>query len=58
LAVQDPRKARLMAPGFFVGPRINEAAEGLGLSPTTAKRHGLLARPCLDHAFAFGVECP
>jgi len=47
-----------MTRGFFVCPRINEAAEGLGLSVTTAKRHGLFACPCLDHAFTVGVERP
>lgn len=47
LALADPLKADLIKLRFFVGLRINEAAEVLGLSATTAKRHWTFARAWL-----------
>jgi RNA polymerase sigma factor (TIGR02999 family) len=47
LAAEDPLKAELIKLRFFVGLRIPEAAEVLGISPTTAKRHWTFARAWL-----------
>jgi RNA polymerase sigma factor (TIGR02999 family) len=47
LAEEDPVKAELVKLRFFVGLRIPEAAEFLGISPTTAKRHWNYARAWL-----------
>lgn len=44
LAKQDPMKAELVKLRYFVGMRIPEAAEALGISPATAKRHWTFAR--------------
>lgn len=49
LAAQDPLKAELIKLRFFVGLRIPEAAEILGVSATTAKRHWTFARAWLQH---------
>jgi RNA polymerase sigma factor (TIGR02999 family) len=47
LAAEDPLKSELIKLRFFVGLRIPEAAEALGISPTTAKRHWAFARAWL-----------
>lgn len=47
LAAEDPLKAELIKLRFFVGSGIPEAAEILGISPTTAKRHWTFARAWL-----------
>ena len=47
LAAEDPTKAELVKLRFFVGLRISEAAEVLGISATTAKRHWNFARAWL-----------
>ena len=47
LAAEDPLKAELIKLRFFVGLRIPEAAEILGISPRTAKRHWNFARAWL-----------
>ncbi len=47
LAAEDPIKAELVKLRYFVGLRIPEAAEILGISPTTAKRHWTFARAWL-----------
>ena len=47
LAAEDPVKAELVKLRFFVGLRIPEAAEILGLSATTAKRYWTYARAWL-----------
>jgi len=47
LALADPLKADLIKLRFFVGLRIHEAAEVLGLSATTVKRHWTFARAWL-----------
>lgn len=47
LAAEDPVKAELVKLRFFAGMRIPEAAEILGISPTTAKRHWTYARAWL-----------
>lgn len=47
LAAEDPVKAELVKLRFFVGLPISEAADVLGLSPTTAKRHWTFARAWL-----------
>ena len=47
LAVQDEVKAELVELRFFLGMSIPEAAETLGFSEATAKRHWTLARAWL-----------
>jgi len=47
LAAEDALKAELIKLRFFVGLRISEAAEILGISQTTAKRHWAFARAWL-----------
>lgn len=47
LAQEDTLKAELIKLRFFVGLGIPEAAEILGVSPTTAKRHWTFARAWL-----------
>jgi len=44
LAMEDPVKTELVKLRFFVGLRIPEAAELLGISPSSAKRHWNYAR--------------
>ena len=44
LADEDPIKAELVKLRFFLGLRIPEAAEILGISATTAKRHWTFSR--------------
>lgn len=47
LASQDPIKARLVELRYFAGLTGDEAAEVLGISPTTADRHWAYARAWL-----------
>ena len=47
LAAEDPEKARLVELRFFAGLAIPEAAEALGISPATAKRHWAYTRAWL-----------
>ena len=47
LAAEDQLKAELVKLRFFVGLHIPEAAEILGISSTTAKRHWTFARAWL-----------
>ena len=47
LAGQDEVKAELVELRFFLGMSIPEAAETLGFSEATAKRHWTLARAWL-----------
>jgi RNA polymerase sigma factor (TIGR02999 family) len=47
LAVQDQQKAELVKLRYFVGMTIEEAAEALGISAPTAKRHWAYARAWL-----------
>ena len=47
LATQDKQKAELVKLRFFVGLTIEEAAEILGISVATAKRHWIYARAWL-----------
>ena len=46
-AVLDPQKAELVKLRYFVGMTIEEAAEVLGISLATAKRHWAFARAWL-----------
>ena len=50
LAAQDPIKARLVELRHFAGLTIEQAAEALGLSTTTAHRHWTYARAWLHQA--------
>ena len=47
LAQESPDKAKLVELRFFAGLRLKEAAEALGISPATAKRHWAYARAWL-----------
>ena len=44
LAAEDPKKAELVKLRYFAGLSIEEAAEALGVSETTAKRWWAYAR--------------
>jgi RNA polymerase sigma factor (TIGR02999 family) len=44
---EDPLKARLVKLRYFAGLTIEEAAQALGISPTTAKRYWVYARSWL-----------
>ena len=46
-AEKDKQKADLVKLRYFVGMTIEEAAEVLGISPPTAKRHWAYARAWL-----------
>jgi RNA polymerase sigma factor (TIGR02999 family) len=48
-ATQDKQKAELVKLRYFVGMTIEEAAEVLGISSGTAKRHWAYARAWLAH---------
>jgi RNA polymerase sigma factor (TIGR02999 family) len=50
LAAHDPAKAELVKLRFFVGLTLEEAAEVLGLSQPTAKRHWTYAKAWLFRA--------
>lgn len=47
-AVLDPQKAELVKLRYFVGMTLEQAAEALGLSERTAKRHWAFARAWLQ----------
>ena len=47
LGAEAPEKAQLVKLRFFAGLSIEEAAESLGTSPATAKRHWTFARAWL-----------
>lgn len=53
-AAEEPQKARLVELRFFVGLTNEEAAEMLGISAVTAKRHWRYARAWLHQAVADG----
>jgi RNA polymerase sigma factor (sigma-70 family) len=44
LSKLDPEQARIVELRFFGGLLIEEAAEALGISPATVKRHWSMAR--------------
>ena len=46
-ALLEPQKAELVKLRYFVGMTIEEAAEVLGISERTAKRHWTFARAWL-----------
>ena len=48
LAEVDPEKARLVELRYFAGLTGEQAAEVLGISPTTADRHWAYARAWLQ----------
>ena len=51
----EPRKAELVKLRYFAGLTIEEAAEALGVSPTTAKRHWAYSKAWLFQALG-GAE--
>lgn len=52
LALEDPQKAKLVELRFFAGFSAEEAAQMLGISTVTAKRHWRYARAWLHHRLA------
>jgi RNA polymerase sigma factor (TIGR02999 family) len=50
LAIEDPVKARLVELRYFAGLTSDQAAEVLGISPSTADRHWAYARAWLHAA--------
>jgi RNA polymerase sigma factor (TIGR02999 family) len=54
LAIKDPQKARLVELRYFAGMTSAQAAEVLGISPTTADRHWAYARAWLQTAVRDG----
>jgi RNA polymerase sigma factor (TIGR02999 family) len=50
LAIEDPLKARLVELRYFAGLTNDQAAEVLGISPSTADRHWAYARAWLQAA--------
>jgi RNA polymerase sigma factor (TIGR02999 family) len=48
LATEDPVKARLVELRYFAGLTNNQAADALGISPSTAERHWAYARAWLQ----------
>ena len=49
LSTEDPEKARLVELRFFAGLTGEEAAQVLGISPSTADRHWAYARAWLQN---------
>jgi RNA polymerase sigma factor (TIGR02999 family) len=54
LAAKDPQKARLVELRYFAGLTNEQAAQVLGISPTTADRHWAYARVWLQAAVRGG----
>ncbi len=54
LAAKDPQKARLVELRYFAGLTGEQAAQVLGISPTTADRHWAYARAWLQTAVRGG----
>jgi RNA polymerase sigma factor (TIGR02999 family) len=54
LAALDPDKARLVQLRYFAGLTLPQAAEALGISPTTASRHWNFARAWLRQEITDG----
>jgi RNA polymerase sigma factor (TIGR02999 family) len=54
LAAEDPVKARLVELRYFAGLTNDQAAEVLGISPSTADRHWAFARAWLQTAVRGG----
>jgi RNA polymerase sigma factor (TIGR02999 family) len=52
LALEDPKKAKLVELRFFVGLTVEEAAQVLGISAITARRHWRYARAWLHQQMA------
>ncbi len=50
LAAKDPQKAKLVELRYFAGLTGEQAAQVLGISPTTADRHWAYARAWLQTA--------
>jgi RNA polymerase sigma factor (TIGR02999 family) len=50
LAIESPAKAQLVKLRYFAGLSIDEAAQAMNISPTTAKRHWAVARAWLYNA--------
>jgi len=52
----EPQKAELVKFRYFVGLTIEEAAQALGISPATAKRHWTYSKAWLLQAMGGGAE--
>jgi RNA polymerase sigma factor (TIGR02999 family) len=58
LAEQDPVKAELVKLRHFGGLTVEQAAEALGISPTTANRYWAFARAWLHREITGGESAP
>jgi RNA polymerase sigma factor (TIGR02999 family) len=56
LAERDPLKARLVELSYFAGLTGDQAAEILGISPSTADRHWVFARAWLRREVQRGAS--
>ncbi len=56
LAAADPQKAELVKLRYFAGLTIEQAAEALGISPATAKRHWTYSKAWLFQAISGATE--
>src|SRR6185436_10373347 len=56
LADIDPQQARIVELRFFGGLTVEEAAEALGISPATVKRHWSVARAWLKRELSKGTS--
>jgi DNA-directed RNA polymerase specialized sigma24 family protein len=56
LAVRHPEKAELVKLRYFAGLSLQEAAQVLGIAPSTADRHWTYARAWLYREVAPGEE--
>ncbi len=54
-AAVEPQKAELVKLRYFVGMTIEEAADALGISPATAKRHWAFGKAWLFQALGGGA---
>ncbi len=52
----EPQKAELVKLRYFAGLTIEEAAEALGISPATAKRHWAYSKAWLFQAMGAGKK--
>jgi RNA polymerase sigma factor (TIGR02999 family) len=52
LAALDPQQAKIVEMRYFGGLTVEEAADALGISPATVKRHWTIARAWLKHELA------
>ena len=57
-AAAEPQKAELVKLRYFAGLTIEQAADALGISPATAKRHWAYSKAWLFQAIGPAAENP